>query len=85
MRIGRKAETPSAESRRAWGPVSWDSGGCAGWGNRHLGIKSNTRCPFPQLRSGINVDVETLMKKLRLSTVQGGGKLNLKYRAAPDA
>jgi hypothetical protein len=54
-------------------------------GNRHLGIKSNTRCPFPQLRSGINVDVETLMKKLRLSTVQGGGKLNLKYRAAPDA
>ena len=34
-------------------------------GNRHLGIKSNTRCPYPQLRSGINVDVETLMKKLR--------------------
>jgi hypothetical protein len=34
-------------------------------GHRHLDIKSNTRCPAPQLRSGINVDGETLMKKLR--------------------
>jgi hypothetical protein len=33
-------------------------------GHRHLGNESNTRCPAPQLRSGINVDVETLMKKL---------------------
>ena len=42
-------------------------------GHRHLGIKSNTCCPVPQLRSGINVDVETLMKKLRLSTIQATG------------
>ena len=34
-----------------------------GGGHRHLGNESNTRCPAPQLRSGINVDEETLMKR----------------------
>jgi hypothetical protein len=65
MRIGSKAETPSADlPKRAWGPVSWDSGGDEGMGHRHLVNESNTRDAAPQLRSGISVDVETLMKKL---------------------
>jgi hypothetical protein len=41
-------------------------------GHRHLGIKSNTRCPAPQLRSGINVDEETLNEKAPL--VNGPGR-----------
>jgi hypothetical protein len=35
-------------------------------GHRHLGNESDTRCPAPQCRSEISVDVDTLMKKLRL-------------------
>ena len=44
-------------------PLVETAEGMRGWGHRHLGNESNTRCPAPQLRSGISVDGETLMKR----------------------
>src|ERR1700722_3463057 len=59
-------------------PLVETAEGMRGWGHRHLVNESNTRGAAPQSRSGISVDVETLMKKLE----SGGGNSGL--RQLPD-
>ena len=46
-------------------PLVETAEGMRGWGHRHLGKESNTRCPAPQLRSGISVDGEDFNEKVR--------------------